>query len=99
MNRQQFRQAFGGDPELADAAGALRARQLVEEIRVDLARFIGGEEATGQQRVVQFIRIARIGSLLVADALDGGRVESAQVVRGRGLGRAAGVDGPRTAWR
>ena len=107
--RPAFGQPLGGDPDRRDPRSSRCAprapRQLVEAARGGIAAHSSrGQEAGGQQRVVQLVGVARIGTRLVAHARDRVGVERAEVVapttaRSRGARRPPASAAPRAAHR
>jgi hypothetical protein len=51
----------------------------LDEWRVDVSRFGGGEKARGQQDVVQFVGVAGVRARFLDNACDGCRVERCEV--------------------
>jgi hypothetical protein len=82
VDRDEFRQALGGDDADGRHGGAAQGLQLIEvRRRGDLVR---RQEAGRHQGIVQLVGVARIGTRLFAHARDRVRVERAEVVRRRG---------------
>ena len=90
MDREKFRQPLGRNPRSAGIGTLVRdstslawpVARREPTIRSREFGFRRSKESGGQQRVVQLVGVARIGTLLVADALDGIRVEHAHVAAG-----------------
>ena len=100
-----FRQSLGRHPSLPgagqrDPRRAPKLRQPLEQIggRIDI-RF--DQHAGGQQRVVQFVSVARIGTRFVDDTRDRVAVECAQLTRDRiaGAPRIHRMRAPLFEWR
>ena len=91
-----LRPALGGDPDGRPAVGGLDSRrtpglgQLVH-VPGPVGALGLGQEARGEQGVVQLVRIPDLRPDLFPHPLDGGGIQRAEVVRGGGLEGAAGV--------
>ena len=71
-----------GDQAAARARGASARRQAARAMPAAIGAASGlRQEPGGHQRVVQLVGVARIGTLLLAHALDRGGVERAEIVR------------------
>ena len=85
MHGQELRQTLGRNPQrLARHFGARHpagAGQRVEERPGKRLRFVHREKASGDDRIVELVRIARVGTHLIPHARDCGRVERADVAR------------------
>ena len=97
-----FRAALGRDPDGRSAVDGLESRctpgldQLAHVLRpIGGLRF--GQEAGGEQCVVQLVRVLDLGPDLLPHPLDGGGIERAEVGGGGGLERTAGVHRLRAA--
>ena len=91
-------EAGGSRSDRVVGRGAARVDETLEENVESLGiagQIAGPEKAGAEQRVVQFVGVARIRPGLVAHALDRSSVEAAEVVRRRRLARAARLHGLR----
>ena len=101
MDRPEFRDPFSREPCRRAGAGRCdspRFDQRGEECFGDRAYVIVGEKSRGDERVVQFVGVARIGPLLVAHAVDRTLIQRAQVAVGCRVRRAARHDRLRAAF-
>src|SRR5713101_7631605 len=78
MYREKFGKAFRGDPQSIEAAGAARGDERLHQLARD---FVVVEISGRQHRVVQFVGVAWIGALFVANALDRRSVENSGAAR------------------
>src|SRR5438552_11731912 len=80
MDREKFRESFGGHPYSVHPSGPSERDERIHHLARNLVVM---QIAGGQQGIVQLVGIARIGALFIANALDGGLIENA---------RSSGVD-------
>src|ERR1051326_4373363 len=92
MDRPQFGDAFGGDPDRQRRRRTLRHRQLFEQLSGDVSDVAGRQESRGDQRVVQLVGIAWIGTLFAPDAINRVRIEGAEIAARRRLRPASRLD-------